>query len=63
MLHKEEDIGGKAVEFFSNSFQGEEGSNDFSLVNIIPKFITTAENEEMERLPEEDEVKGAVFLA
>lgn len=55
MLHKEKDIGGKAVEFFSNQFQAEEESNDFSLVDIIPKLITTTKNEEMERLPEEDD--------
>lgn len=56
-------MGFKAVRFFSQQFQAENMDADRSSINHIPKLIIETENENMVILPEEDEVKHAVFLS
>ncbi|KAH0696110.1 hypothetical protein KY290_013471 [Solanum tuberosum] len=53
--------GEEAVNYFSEQFKEENITIYFSMLDLIEKSITEEENEEMVRLPEQDEVKRVVF--
>ncbi|KAH0713632.1 hypothetical protein KY289_009591 [Solanum tuberosum] len=54
-------IGEEAVHVFKEQFMENNNPTDFSMLDIIPKLISDEQNEEMGRLPTEEEVKEVVF--
>ncbi|KAK6791948.1 hypothetical protein RDI58_011029 [Solanum bulbocastanum] len=56
-----QNIGEEAVGVFHAQFKEGQEIEDYSLLQNIPNLIKAEQNEEMERLPTEDEVKKVVF--
>ncbi|KAG5630894.1 hypothetical protein H5410_002611 [Solanum commersonii] len=62
VLFKESnDIGEAAVEVFEQQFKEITFNYDYTMIDCIPKLITTEQQENMNRTPMEKEVRGAVF--
>lgn len=61
LLQNIEEIGKAAVEFFNEQFRESGNNSDFSMLNLIPNLISAEENDRMTRLPDQFEVKKAVF--
>ncbi|KAH0672992.1 hypothetical protein KY284_024079 [Solanum tuberosum] len=49
------------VYYFSEQFKADETSQDYSMQKHTPKMITEEENEEMIKLPTQEEIKRVVF--
>ncbi|XP_015158226.1 uncharacterized protein [Solanum tuberosum] len=57
MVKTNQQIGQAAISFFSEQFKAEETSQDYSMLRHIPKLVTEEENEEMIKLPTQEEIK------
>ncbi|XP_060170531.1 uncharacterized protein LOC132601468 [Lycium barbarum] len=51
----------EAVSFYQNQFRHEGTSDDYEMLQKIPKLITDGQNEELTALPSNEEVKLVVF--
>lgn len=60
-IAKKELIGKEAIEIYGKQFRDKGYSGDYAMIQHIPKLITTNKNEEMEKLPDEEEVRQVVF--
>jgi len=56
-----QNIGEEAVNVFKDQFRETNVPTDFSMLDHIPKMISEEQNEEMGRLPAEEEIKEVVF--
>ncbi|XP_015159074.1 uncharacterized protein [Solanum tuberosum] len=56
-----DDIGAKAVLFFEGQFRENYRHDSDDMLKLIPKMITTEQNEEMGRIPSKEEIKEVVF--
>ncbi|KAG5616263.1 hypothetical protein H5410_016087 [Solanum commersonii] len=56
-----EQIGKATVDFFVAQFTEDNGNSDYNMLDYIPRSISNAENEDMIRPPEKEEVKRVVF--
>ncbi|WMV18188.1 hypothetical protein MTR67_011573 [Solanum verrucosum] len=54
------EIGNAAVEYFWDQFTEENRVEDYTMIDHIPKCITAEENEEMTKLPDQEEVYRVV---
>uniref|UniRef100_A0A0V0HB06 Putative ovule protein n=1 Tax=Solanum chacoense TaxID=4108 RepID=A0A0V0HB06_SOLCH len=52
-----QNIGEEAVHVFKEQFMENNNPTDFSMLDIIPKLVSDEQNEDMGKLPTEDEVK------
>ncbi|KAG5620134.1 hypothetical protein H5410_005352 [Solanum commersonii] len=59
LISSTENIG--AVNVFREQFTKKNEPTDYAMLENIPNIISNEQNEEMERLPTEDEVKNVVF--
>ncbi|XP_060190710.1 uncharacterized protein LOC132619973 [Lycium barbarum] len=60
-LDTEEEIAQEAIRFFSDQFKEENIPTDFSMLDKIPKMVTEEQNQQLYEMPDEAEVKRAVF--
>ncbi|XP_060195138.1 uncharacterized protein LOC132624361 [Lycium barbarum] len=60
-VEQEPEIIQEAIRFYEDQFTEEQVPNNFELLDNIPKLITAEQNERINQLPEEEEVKKAVF--
>lgn len=60
-LTEERDIAAEAIRYFQEQFIEDQSQKDFSLVNHIPSLVTEEQNQKLEELPTEEEVKATVF--
>ncbi|XP_060202918.1 uncharacterized protein LOC132631354 [Lycium barbarum] len=60
-LDTEEEIAQEAIRFFSDQFKEENNPTDFSMLDKIPKMVTEEQNQQLYEMPDEAEVKRAVF--
>ncbi|XP_060210427.1 uncharacterized protein LOC132637337 [Lycium barbarum] len=60
-LDTEEEIAQEAIRFFSDQFKEENIPTDFSMLDKIPKMVTEEQNQQLYEMPDEAEVKKAVF--
>ncbi|XP_060202778.1 uncharacterized protein LOC132631203 [Lycium barbarum] len=60
-LDTEEEIAQEAIRFFSDQFKEENIPTDFSMLDKIPKMVTEEQNQQLYEMPDEVEVKRAVF--
>lgn len=48
--------------FYEEQFKEDSFNRGFSMLECIPAIITESQNEELIRMPEEEEIKNVVFL-
>ncbi|XP_060210297.1 uncharacterized protein LOC132637182 [Lycium barbarum] len=60
-LDTEEEIAQEAIRFFSDQFKEENIPTDFSMLDKIPKMVIEEQNQQLYEMPDEAEVKIAVF--
>ncbi|XP_060182213.1 uncharacterized protein LOC132611869 [Lycium barbarum] len=60
-LDTEDEIAQEAIRFFSDQFKEENIPTDFSMLDKIPKMVTEEQNQQLYEMPDEAEVKRAVF--
>lgn len=60
-VEEQTEVANETVKFFQNQFTEDSFPEDFELLENIPKLINAEQNENMNRSPDEAEVKAAVF--
>lgn len=55
------DISDAVVQFFQEQFKSEEISGNYSMIDHIPRMINEDQNEEVIKIPNQEEVKKIVF--
>uniref|UniRef100_A0A0V0HQ57 Putative ovule protein n=1 Tax=Solanum chacoense TaxID=4108 RepID=A0A0V0HQ57_SOLCH len=60
-LENEDDIANEAVNHFQSQFHQDRDEKNITLLEHIPELITEEENAELGVVPDEDEVKNAVY--
>ncbi|XP_060184825.1 uncharacterized protein LOC132614395 [Lycium barbarum] len=60
-MDTEEEIAQEEIRFFSDQFKEENIPTDFSMLDKIPKMVTEEQNQQLYEMPDEAEVKRAVF--
>ncbi|KAH0769992.1 hypothetical protein KY290_013973 [Solanum tuberosum] len=61
ILREDKSIGEEAVKVFEDQFAAGAVSDDQAMLNCIPHIITEEQKEKMDRTPEEEEVRDAIF--
>ncbi|XP_071906091.1 uncharacterized protein [Coffea arabica] len=57
----EEEIGAEAVRYFEDLFTAQHVASSSTLLNHIPKILTVEENDLLEQVPSEEEIRSTVF--
>ncbi|KAH0742871.1 hypothetical protein KY290_030864 [Solanum tuberosum] len=60
-VQSNEQIGKASVDFFAAQFTEDNDNSDYNMLDYIPRSISNAENEDMIRPPEKEEVKKVMF--
>lgn len=60
-METDQDIGDEAIHIFQEQFQEDNHIQDFGIFNCIPRLLTEEDKDEMERCPEEEETRAAIF--
>ncbi|XP_049356312.1 uncharacterized protein LOC125820932 [Solanum verrucosum] len=61
LISSTENIGEEAINVFREQFTETNEPTDYTMLENIPNIISNEHNEEIERLPTEDEVKNVIF--
>lgn len=61
VLYSDQEIGNKAIRIFQNQFQEINFNQDFGMLDCIPNLISELDSVDMERWPEKEETRLAVF--
>lgn len=60
-LNTDKEIGEAAVQYYQHQFQEDRNNQNFAMLKHIPRLLTKEDNTKMEKLPDKEEVKSAVF--